>query len=224
MTDMKLSHLKFLALGLLATTSLAQASTNGFVVPSWRGSANSESGYWENFSVAFGAPGNLADRPGATTGAVFTQHDTNAFLTGTLNIYNPYTTNTYSLSDVVPFTLGSVVLQARAAANPLDYDSMKLSYTVGANTFDVAPLFRIELSTAAGGVSSLWQWDLTGLGITDYTITFAAANSSSSFDSMTLDTWNQFTAVPEPAAAAVGAVGGLIFLATKRFSRRQVKV
>jgi len=218
---MKLSHLKSIALSLLATASLAKASTNGFVVPTWRGSANSESGYWESFSVAFGAPGNLADRPGSTTGAVFTQHDANAFLTGTLNIYNPYTTNTYSLIDSVPFTLGSVVLQTRVAANPLNYDSMKLGYTIGANTFDVAPLFRLELNNAAGGVSSLWQWDLTGLGITDYTITFAAADTSSSFDSLTLDTWNQFTAVPEPSVAAIG---GLMLLAMTRFSRRQVKV
>lgn len=66
-----------LLLGALAT----HAATNGFVVPTCRGTANSESGYWEIFTDPSGAPDNLPDQPGVTTGAVLTQKNASAFVT-----------------------------------------------------------------------------------------------------------------------------------------------
>ena len=83
---MKINRNTFALLGVVAVTLTASpanlfAATNGFVVPSFRGSANSESGYWEIFTDPYGAPGNLPDQPGATTDAVLTQSNTNAFLT-----------------------------------------------------------------------------------------------------------------------------------------------
>jgi hypothetical protein len=192
--------LTFLAVGLTPAVC-SQAGTNGFSVPFFRGAPNSEAGYWENLSVAAGPPGNLADRPGSTTGALLTQHQTNAILTSTFNLYNPSDVSDFTLDDSTPFVLGTVVLQARTLGSELDYGSVHLNYSDAAGLHALSPLFRLERDRSAGfgaTVSSLWQWDLAGLGITNYSISFKAADSSLSFDSMTLDTWNEFAkAVPE---------------------------
>jgi len=214
-------------LGLLAVGGVAQAATNNFYVPSWRGTANTEAGYWEIFTVGFGAPGNLADRGGSTTGAVLTQNNPTSILTGSGNIYNPGELSNFTLTDNTPFTLGTVLLQTRTLGSELDYGSLSLSYTDVNGTHSVAPLFRYESDrgTAPGlgaTVSSLWQWNLTGLGVTDYTITFAAAGSSLSFDAMTLDTAAVFSVVPEPTTAALGVLGGLVLFARKRFQGGKV--
>lgn len=52
------------------------------------GTTHSQAGCWKIFAVAVGQPGNLPDKPGATTSAVLTQADTNAFLTGSGDLYN----------------------------------------------------------------------------------------------------------------------------------------
>lgn len=214
-------------LGLLVAAGAAEAATNGFFAPAWRGTANSEAGYWEQFSVAVGVPGNLADRPGATTGAVLTQTDPLGFLTGSLNIYNLDGTSRFTLTDSTPFTLGTVLLQTRTIGAELDYNSIAFTYTDGNGTHTLTPLFRYESDRGSvpglgATVSSAWQWDLTGLGVTDYTISFAAAGPSLSFDSLTLDTAAVFSVVPEPATAALGALGALILLTRKRFQGGKV--
>ena len=208
-----------LILSLLLAGSATNAATNGLVVPAFRGSANSEAGYWEVFTMAAGAPGNLADGAGSTSGAVLTQHSPNAFLTGSDNIYNFTDASTFTLADVTPFALGTVVLQTRTVGSELDYSSVQLTYTDGGGVHSVAPLFRLELDRSVGNgdnVSSLWQWDLSGLGVSSYSIAFAAAESSMSFDALTLDTWNQFSVVPEPSVAALGGIAGLLLLTRAR--------
>lgn len=186
--------------GLIAfavvTASSVLAGTNGFVVPTFRGTANSEFGYWETFTVPFGAPGNLPDQPGATTDAVLTQLNTNAFVTGSGNIYN-LSTSSFVLTDSTPFALGTVVLQTRTIGSELDYGSVLLVYSNANGPQALPPLFHYELNRTTGqgfNVSSLWQWDLTGLGVTNYSIVFNAAAGSVSFDSLTLDVANQFAA------------------------------
>ncbi len=194
--------------GLAAAAALAMpqtglGATNGFVVPTFRGSANAEFGYWEVFSMPVGAPGNLPDQSGATTGAVLTQTNAYAFLTGSGNIYNPSGISSFRLTDETPFALGTVVLQTRTIGSELNHSSVSLIYTNDSGAQALAPLFRFELSRIVipgqgGGVSSLWQWDLTGLGVSNYTIAFNAAGPHLSFDSMTLDAAAQFAkAFPE---------------------------
>jgi hypothetical protein len=173
------------------------AGTNGFFVPFFRGSSGSEAGYWETFAIPVGEPGNLPDRGGATTDAVLTQTDTNAFLTGSGNIYNLNGASVFTLRDATPFTLATVVLQVRTLGSELDYGSVSLIYSNDSGQHSIAPLPRVELNRGSqpglgATVSSLWQWDLSGLNVTAYSISFRAAAVSLSFDALTLDTWNQF--------------------------------
>ena len=209
----------------LIGSSLVHAGTNNFVVPEFPGSQDSEAGYWETFSVAFGAPGNLADKAGSTTGAVLTQTGSAAsFITGSGNIYDFSTSiQSFHLTDATPFSLGTVVLQTRTLGSELDYDSVLLSYSDGAGSHSFAPLARLELdrgTTLGASVSSLYQWDLSGLGVTEYSLSFNGAGPSVSFDAMTVDTWNQFaTVVPEPSTYALLGLGVVLFGCRKMFRR-----
>lgn len=200
------------AAALLSAFNLI-ASTNGFIVPAFRGSANSQTGYWETFTAPVGAPGNHPDQPGATTGAVLVQSNASAFLTGSGNIYNLSGTSEFSVADPASFTLGTVVLQTRTIGSELDYSSVLLSWTDDAGAHTLAPLFREELNRALSqgySVSSLWQWDLTGLGVSHYTLSFRASGASLSFDSMTLDTAETFVkAFPEQPYALASTPANL---------------
>ena len=188
---------------LLVGIGHSRGGTNGFVVPSFRGSANTEAGYWENFSVPFGPPGNSADVPGATTDALLIQSNTNALITGSGNLYNPSGVSAFTIVDSTVFTLGTVVLQVRTLGSEIDYNSVSLVYSNDSGTHSLAPLFRHELNRAGMpgqgyNVSSLWQWDLSGLNITNFSINIVAAGPSLSFDSLTLDNAAQFSpAFPE---------------------------
>ena len=182
----------------------ARAGTNGFVVPSFRGSANSQAGYWETFSAAVGSPGNPPDRPGATTVSRLTQSSPTAFLTGSGNIYNLDNASVFALSNAAPFALGTVVLQTRTLGTELDYASVLLHYSDDFGACALKPSARFEVNRGeqpglGATVSSLWQWDLSGLGVSNYALAFRAAGASTSFDSMTLDVAEQFAPVqPQP--------------------------
>lgn len=188
--------LYLVVLQLLAMSS-SSAGTNNFSVPFFRGSTNSNTGFWENFTTAFGG-GNTPDQPGSNSGAVLTQSDTNAIITGTFNIYNPGDLSEFTLSDQVLYPLGTVVLQARTLGAELDYGSVVLTYTDDAGPHSLSPDYRLERdrgTTLGASVSLLWQWNLTGLNVTNYAILFKAAGPSLSFDAMTLDTWDQYAKV-----------------------------
>ena len=218
---MNTSYWKKISCGILIAVSLhvpARAATNGFFTPFFRGSANSEAGYWEFFSVREGPPGNLPDRPGSTTGAVLTQTASGTVPTGSFNIYAPTNITVFNVVDTTPFTIGTLVLQIHTAAggNELDYNSMLFSYTDGSGTHSVLPVAEAELDRS-NGVAHFWQWNLTGLGITSYRLDFQTALPSTSFDSMSLDTWEQFAPVPEPSTIGLAAIGlGILAIRLKR--------
>ena len=182
---------------LTIAPSLVLASTNGFIVPSFRGSAASQTGYWESFTAPVGAPGNVPDQPGSTTTGILFQSESNAFLTGTGNIYNLEGASRFGLVDTTPFTLGTVIVQTRTIGSELDYATPTLTCSNASGVHVLPPLPRIELDRAnvpglGAMVSSLWQWDVSPLGVSSYEVAFAAAEPSLSFDSLTLDTWDQF--------------------------------
>src|SRR5262245_12787763 len=124
--------MKRLLLGLAALKIVVPAiwaGTNGFIVPFFRGSSNSTAGYWETFTVPLGTPGNLPDKAGATTHAVLSQTETNAFLTGSGNIYNLTGLSSFNVADSTTTPVGTVVLQARGLGAELDYNSVLLTHT-----------------------------------------------------------------------------------------------
>lgn len=224
-TDMKSSYRNLIILCLLASASLAQAVTTGFFAPAWRGSANSEFGLWETYGTPVGAPGNLANS--GTTGAVLTQSDPMAMSTGSGNIYGFFGIANFSLADAVPFEVENVLLQTRTAGVELVLNQTFLNYTDGSGAHSLAPVASglLDQSAQPGGTgySRYWQWDLTGLAITDYTVGFLASGQHLSFDAMTLDVANQFTVVPEPSAVTVGALGGLLMMMAARLSMRRTQ-
>lgn len=189
-----------------ASPAPLQAGTNGFIVPIFRGTAGSQAGYWESFAAASGAPGNPPDKPGASTAAILTQTDPNAFATGSGNLYNSADTSKFILQDSPPFTPGTVVLQTRTVGSELDYASVTLHYTNAAGPQMLAPRPRVELNRGSqpglgATVSSLWQWDLFGLEARAYAITFQAAAIHLSFDALTLDVSDRFEALFTPPFA-----------------------
>jgi hypothetical protein len=215
-----------IAIAVAFSATTLRAGTNNFVVPEFRGTANSEAGYWESFTVAFGAPGNLADKAGATTGAVLTQNGSTAsFITGSGNIYDfSEGIQAFQLTDATPFTLGTVVLQTRTLGSEVNYGSVTLTYTDAGGVHSLAPESHLELdrgTTLGASVSSLFQWDLTGLTVNEYSIAFNGADPSVSFDAMTLDTWNQYAlVVPEPSTYALLGLGG-VMLGWRTLRRRR---
>lgn len=128
------------------------------------------------------------------------------------NIYSPEETLGFQLKDSTPFTLGSVNFQWRTEGTLTDYSSFLLNYTVGGDTFSIAPtnfIAEYQPSGSARGFGfqnrSSVQWDLSGLGITDYTITWHAEESSNSFQEALLDTSATYTEVtPSTRAWAAG--------------------
>jgi hypothetical protein len=212
-------------LALLATFALltpAVAATNGFIAPFYRGGAQTEAALWEVFSSAV----NGANSPNAGTNVfaqtgngTITQFDTNAFLTGSGNIYNLTTNSIFELTDSVSYTLGEVVFQTRTLGAELDYANVSLEYDLGGGP-QLLFTTRQELLRQAGmgfTVVSLWQFDVSALGINSFTINFAAASDSLSLDAVVLDTAS-VAVVPEPATWALMALGtiGAFVMAQRR--------
>jgi len=206
------------ALSAFALTPVLHGSTNGFYVPFFRGESGATAGLWETFTVPVGAPGNAPNAGNAL--ATVVQSDPGAFITGTGNIYNMAGISSFEISYSGAAPASLVLFQARSFGTEFDYGSVKLNYSGGSLT---AP--RTETDRLAVGepgqpgsgflVSSAWQWDLSSLNITSYTITLNAAEPSLSFDSATLDT----RAVPEPRTWALLGVGAAA-LAAGRWRRR----
>jgi hypothetical protein len=219
---MTLSHCR-LALGVLLCGATAQAATNNFIVPGFRGQPNSENAYWEVFTVPYGPPGNTADQPGSTAGAILTQTASpSAFTTGSGNLYDPVAITAFRLTDATPFALGTVVLQVRSLGSELDYDAVRLTYIDGFGAHSLEPDLQWELDRGTilgASVSALWQWDLQGLNVTDYSLSFASADPSLSLDAVTIDTWDQFMVVPEPSSLAILFLGALVLLSRARHEK-----
>ncbi|HTH46243.1 MAG TPA: PEP-CTERM sorting domain-containing protein [Candidatus Limnocylindria bacterium] len=198
----------------------AQAGTNGFVVPFFRGQPGSQVAGWDRFTVATdNGVGNSPDLAGSNASAKLLQHDPNAFITSTGNIYNMAAQSTFDVHASSLAPVGLVVFQARSFGTELDYSTMKLSFGSTSLTATRTELDRQlvgDPGTPGSGafVSSLWQWDLSGQGVSAFTISFGAAADSLSFDSATLD----LAVVPEPAPMALLAAGmvGLLWIGGRR--------
>lgn len=180
---------KSLCAGVAAWMSFASfAGTNGFTVPTIRGTAGSLFAGWETFTWGK-ETNNRPDIVGSTRDARLLQTHTNGFVTGSGNIYNISDPSAFKVSFASRFAIEQVVFQARTLGAELAYDSLKIHFDEAGERKSLAAT-RVELDrgTAQGvNVSSKWEWDLTGRDVTVFNIEFAAAGPSLSFDSATLD-------------------------------------
>lgn len=149
-----------------------------------------------------------------------------AGIAGAGNIYSYSKATSFNLTDSTPYVTTNVLFQFLTAGTEIDYTTITLTYDNGGTPVSLSPTYRTELSRgdAGGGfgggiIEYAVQWNLTGLGISSYAITFAGAGSSVSFQAASLDTSPAvFTqAVPEPGATGLlAAVGAAMAMGRRR--------
>ncbi|MEM8954150.1 MAG: hypothetical protein AAGD22_08375 [Verrucomicrobiota bacterium] len=118
-----------------------------------------------------------------------------AVVSASRSIYGENDPLSFTVDDSLPFTSNTVVFQFQTAGTEIDPDTILLNYNDG-SLKSVAPTDLItERRTIEAGPTGFSfvtrmgaQWDLTGLGITDYTITFEAAEENCSFQDAELNT------------------------------------
>ncbi len=220
-TLMNRSHRWVLAAVLaVAVINPVAAGTNGFFVPFFRGGVGSQTAGWEVFTVATNnGVGNAPDLVGSTANARVVQFEPNAFLLSSGNIYNIAHKSEFELRYSGAEEIGLVTLQIRTGGFELDYANVALVYDL-AGTPQFVSAARTELDRQSAGpggvfVSSSWQWDVSALGLSSFTLQFKAAEGSVSMDSITLDTLSksQTALVPEPSTWALLGAGTLGLLA-----------
>jgi len=197
-------------LGMAFGMSSAQAA---FIVPGFRGEANTTYQEWDIFTSFNGAnaPDVASSNPNGT--ASLTELTGSAFVTGGGNIYSPTVATSFTVS-IPDFNLGSgyvtnVVIQIRTQGDEVDTSSM-LFNGVAANS---ATLLFTQALGGFGGTLEDWEFVFTNVpsNLLVDTITFHAAESSMSLDKFSVDT--QAVAVPEAGslvmvgAAAVAVLG-----------------
>lgn len=125
-----------------------------------------------------------------------------AFIIGpgsTGNIYSFSGVTSFVVSNTTPYALGTAVFQFQTEGTMVDFASIRLNYNGGSQQLAPTEYLREYAGSASafGGSGSriALQWDLTGLGITSYTITFQSLGSSMSFQRAILDTARDYAEV-----------------------------
>lgn len=231
--SVSLHHLSALVLlgGVWLATPAGAQDTAHLIAPAYRGLAGTEWAGWDIFTTPYGAPGNAQHLANASNvgfggigSGVLTQTGTPAaLLAGGGNIYSFSDPTAFSLTDATSYTLGLVTFQVSTLGSLLDYDSILLRYDNGNGWQSLATprveLYNAELGGFGGsGVTSLWQWDVSALGINHYEIVFNAAEASMSLAAATLDTAS-ITTVPEPATGGL-LVGAATLMLMGRMRRK----
>jgi len=213
---MKSFHLRSLtplfALFLGGGFAQAQELFPNFLTPSNRGSVGTEFSEWDSFASAYLDP-NSPDVAAAASSPTLAQTLTDtAFLTGGMNIYSFSAATGYEISNdtsITIGTLGSVTLQLDTLGTLLDYSSIQLVYSGGT----LAPTNLISesrlISGGYGGITNrvAVQWDLSGLNVSNYTITYQALGSSNSMNIAELDTATAYSEIV-PSARNWNGGGG----------------
>ncbi|MEM6602161.1 MAG: autotransporter-associated beta strand repeat-containing protein, partial [Verrucomicrobiota bacterium] len=169
------------------------------LTPGFRGDTGTEYSEWDIFFDPYLGP-NFGDVAAATSAPTITQDlNPSAFITSSFNIYDFAGQVGFTLQNDVSATIGAsagpvntIVLQLQSQGNFFDYDTIQLnygpSYSNSVSPVNLISESRVILGGFGGFVNKVaLQWDLTGLGIEDYTITFRSASSSTSLDIAELD-------------------------------------
>ena len=193
--------LQLLALGV------CHAQSGSFVIPSNRANSGTDFAYWDlfarppgsssNTNYNFANPPALADGTGEDgDGNLTTAHAPRATLTqtGTPNCFVTSSGAIYSFSDVIAVEVNyqaptgnsnevtNVIFQTQTGGTRMDLASIRLRYTDASGAHEVAPVFKALDDPQTGAFSeriiSAFQWNLTGLGVTHFKITFSAPDAS----------------------------------------------
>lgn len=181
--------------------------------------AGTEYSQWDNYGVAYTTnpadpdDTNHPDTAEAPSSPTLSQTLTDtAFLTGGFNIYSITAATGFELNNDTAGTIGaigSVVFQFETLGTLIDYNSIVLTY--GGNSIIPSNIIS-ESRLISGGFGGLTnrvavQWDLTGLNISNYTISFQALGSHSSFATAILDTAASFSEIVPSARTWEGGGG-----------------
>lgn len=188
-----------------------------------RGYDDSTYAEWDAFTSAFGAPNSPDVGEVENAAATLQQTSFGAIITSTNNIYSPAGPSAFDVN-IPGLGLGAgttrVVAQIVLSAfgTELDTDSVLLTPAAGSAA---VPTYTVA-GAGAGVLEYLFAWDVPG-NDSSYQLQFAAGGAHMSLDRVVVDTYTQadaFTAfptnVPEPATAALAALGLLTAVGVRR--------
>ncbi|MEM0896767.1 MAG: hypothetical protein AAGJ79_07755, partial [Verrucomicrobiota bacterium] len=220
-------------LALSPIASFGQA-TGEFVIPGIRASGGTEFSYWDEFlgdgNFVFGFPRNFdfANIPAIAGGDDFDGNPTNSFaptitqtatntaiVTSSNSIYS-FAAQTafeadYDSTVAVTSDINNVIFQTRSLGSRLDINDFSLEYLDGQDQVQaVTPVFKALDDPQTGSFGEILvsavQWNLTGMGVRDFTIKFAASTTSLSLNQAQMDVTSGIPFVQELGYIFVGSL------------------
>lgn len=194
----------------------------------WDQLNRTDTSFWDDngFPTAGPAawPGAVAaNAAGSTSSAVLSKLSGGAYFAGA-SIYNAGMPDVLTLGDTSPQAgLSSIIFQADLGSA---LAGVSLSYNGGSQALaaDFTGTSAGSHLSGFGGppeptTNFIYQWDVRGLGVSEYEITFSTVPHGTIFE-LNLATGEGFAqVVPEPSAALLGGAAGLLLLARRRRSR-----
>lgn len=163
------------------------------------GSTSDQNYNYGNPPAALNGQGRDADNNATTAFSdqtTLTQVGTDtAFITSSGGIYSHQDLTTFEVNYDAKFDstgeITNVIFQTKVAGTQLDNNSMVILYESGGQTHSIAPLFRAQDDPQTGNFTewtiTAFQWNLTGLGIRNFKIAFAAGGISMSLAQAQMD-------------------------------------
>ncbi|MEM9585958.1 MAG: PEP-CTERM sorting domain-containing protein [Planctomycetota bacterium] len=171
-------------------------------------------------------PNTADDDP--TGDAIFNKTSGNGYPASSTIYSSPFGTGTYVVSDSTALPgLETIVFQAEIGSGSSGWLTGDPTLTVnGTTAVPLANSLLVDVNFDPAGPfgplsrnTFLYQWDVTGLGVTDFDIDFGLAGTSATIWALQLDQGDTFAAVPEPTALAGLAGLGLIGAVARRRRR-----
>lgn len=200
-------------LGIAFDLVSAQAA---FVVPGFRGGANTTYQEWNVFSSTGGPNAPDVANSNVNGAANVVELSGGAFVTSGGNIYSPTFVTSFSVT-VPDFNLGSgyitnAVIQIRTQGTNVDTASVLFNGAAAQS----ATLLHSEVLGGFGGNLEDWEFVFSNVpsNLSLDTITFHASGSSMSLDRLSVDT--QAVAVPEASSLVMVGIAAVTVLGVVR--------